>query len=276
MSDEKNTAIIKPPMEAMSVAGVTNQVALIQSVMKSVMQKDVHYGVIPGCGNKPTLFKPGAEKLLLTFRLRADYSVESKVETDTFIMYTIKCALYHINTGLAWGSGIGACNSKERKYKSNDPWDIQNTILKMGEKRSLTAAILNATAASDIFTQDIEDMPNSESGSPTPTPKTSKPHCLKCNTDEHVIQGKEEYGGGWLCYKKKGGCGYKWADEPEEEKDIPAGISKDNLILELSVIQGGMEIKMFKEFVVEAGIKKEKLKDCTVPELRKLYDLITD
>ena len=32
------------------------------------------------------------------------------------------------------------------------------TVLKMANKRSLVAAVLNATAASDIFTQDIEDM----------------------------------------------------------------------------------------------------------------------
>lgn len=34
------------------------------------------------------------------------------------------------------------------------------------------------------------------------------PHCGK----DTVIKGKEQYGGGWLCYKKKGGCGAKWPD----------------------------------------------------------------
>jgi hypothetical protein len=29
----------------------------------------------------------------------------------------------------------------------------------MAQKRALIAAILNATAASDVFTQDVEDMP---------------------------------------------------------------------------------------------------------------------
>lgn len=36
------------------------------------------------------------------------------------------------------------------------------------------------------------------------------PDCPKCGTNEHVIKGKEEYGGGWLCWKSKGGCGEKW------------------------------------------------------------------
>ena len=37
--------------------------------------------------------------------------------------------------------------------------DQYNTVLKMGNKRSLIAAVLNVTAASDIFTQDLEDLP---------------------------------------------------------------------------------------------------------------------
>ena len=42
---------------------------------------------------------------------------------------------------------------------NEDLADQYNTVLKMANKRSLVAAVLNSTAASDIFTQDIEDMP---------------------------------------------------------------------------------------------------------------------
>jgi hypothetical protein len=31
-----------------------------------------------------------------------------------------------------------------------------------------------------------------------------------------IIKGREEYGGGWLCFKKKGGCGAKFADGDRE------------------------------------------------------------
>jgi len=40
------------------------------------------------------------------------------------------------------------------------------------------------------------------------------PTCPKCNSTKGVIKGKEEYGGGWVCYAKKGGCGHKWHDAP--------------------------------------------------------------
>jgi hypothetical protein len=38
------------------------------------------------------------------------------------------------------------------------------------------------------------------------------PHCRK----ETIIKGKEEWGGGWLCFQKKGGCGAKWQDGAKE------------------------------------------------------------
>ena len=35
--------------------------------------------------------------------------------------------------------------------------------------------------------------------------------CPQCGT-EAIIKGKKEYGGGWLCFKKTGGCGAKFSD----------------------------------------------------------------
>ncbi len=44
------------------------------------------------------------------------------------------------------------------RIENDDLASQENTVLKMANKRSLIAATLNATACSDIFTQDIEDM----------------------------------------------------------------------------------------------------------------------
>ena len=35
--------------------------------------------------------------------------------------------------------------------------------------------------------------------------------CPECGS-EAIIKGKEEYGGGWICYRQKGGCGAKFPD----------------------------------------------------------------
>lgn len=44
------------------------------------------------------------------------------------------------------------------KVENDDTYTLANTILKMAQKRAHVAATLNATGASRIFTQDIEDM----------------------------------------------------------------------------------------------------------------------
>lgn len=54
--------------------------------------------------------------------------------------------------------GDQSIESQETGKKENeDPADQFNTVLKMGKKRAHVDAILTATAASDIFTQDIEE-----------------------------------------------------------------------------------------------------------------------
>ena len=54
------------------------------------------------------------------------------------------------------------------RIANEDLADQYNTVLKMANKRSLVAAVLNTTAASDIFTQDIEDMPAAQERDITP------------------------------------------------------------------------------------------------------------
>jgi hypothetical protein len=38
--------------------------------------------------------------------------------------------------------------------------------------------------------------------------------CPACGVVGAIIKGRPEYGGGWLCYKKKGGCGEQFATDP--------------------------------------------------------------
>jgi len=178
----------------LTAAQVRAQVNLIQEVMKSVMQDGQHYGVIPGAGSKPTLLKPGAEKLMLTFHLSPDPIVEDLSTPDSH-RYRVTCRICD-RDGHFLGAGLGEASSNEEKYKwraavcpeefdetpedrkrkkwkkgygggaaqavnqiRTEPADIANTILKMAKKRSLVDAALTVTGASDIFTQDIEDMP---------------------------------------------------------------------------------------------------------------------
>lgn len=166
------------------------QVNLIQEVMQAVMKKDTHYGTIPGC-KKPSLWKPGAEVLFATFRISVDPVVED-LSTSEEARFRVTARAH--NHGVSLGSAVGEASSDEEKYKwrqmvcqeeyddtpeyrrrtkwkdgRNGPYCVQqirtevadhrNTILKMAAKRAYVALALQVTAASDIFTQDIEDLP---------------------------------------------------------------------------------------------------------------------
>lgn len=61
----------------------------------------------------------------------------------------------------------------EGRVPNPDIADTYNTVLKMADKRALVAAVLNGTAASDVFTQDVEDGPTA-SGSPEPVVETRR------------------------------------------------------------------------------------------------------
>jgi hypothetical protein len=45
-----------------------------------------------------------------------------------------------------------------------------------------------------------------------------------------IIKGKEDYGGGWLCFVKKGGCGAKYGDEDKKILDQTGAISADKVM----------------------------------------------
>ena len=174
-------------------AEIKAQVNMIQEVMDAVMKDGHHYGVIPGTGGKPTLLKPGAEKLNLTFRISPRIVVEDLGGPDE-IRYRVLCKAYHIVSGDFLGDGIGEASSNEEKYKwrrsvvnaefdettedrrrdvykknrqgayvkvkqvRTNPADIANTVLKMAKKRAMIDMTLTVTAASDVFAQDYEDM----------------------------------------------------------------------------------------------------------------------
>ena len=78
--------------------------------------------------------------------------------------------------GTNFNDGDPAIEEQEQgKIANPDIADTYNTVLKMADKRALTAAVLNGTAASDVFTQDVEDSPQASGAeaavSPGPEPR---------------------------------------------------------------------------------------------------------
>ncbi len=147
------------PDFAASPDEVTRRTEMLRDYVKNHMTVGEDYGVIPG-GNKPTLFKPGAEKLNAVFGLSPMVEVSNRVEDwdNGFVAYEMKVTLLNKRTGGVEAEGIGSCNSRERRYKNQDAAGIANTVLKMAKKRALVDATLSATRASGMFTQDLEDI----------------------------------------------------------------------------------------------------------------------
>lgn len=91
--------------------------------IENVLKVNVDYGVTPGTSDKPSLKKPGAEKMASFFGLAPVFEDVSTVEDWTgeqhggepMFYYRQKCKLYRADRLIA--SADGSCNSWEKKYR---------------------------------------------------------------------------------------------------------------------------------------------------------------
>lgn len=186
----ENGLLLINTIDNQGVLSTLKKISEFQALMQATLKPGHDYDTIPGT-NKPTLLKPGAEKIGMMFGINPDYEFLDKVEDyqNDFFAYNIKCTLYR--NGQPVAQGVGSCNSKEKKYRfvnvkenevpfgvnkeeleaitdrygktkykmeNRDICSLVNTILKMAKKRAYIDATLQLAALSEIFTQDIEDM----------------------------------------------------------------------------------------------------------------------
>lgn len=80
------------------------------------------------------------------------------------------------------------------------------------------------------------------------------PHCGKAT----IIKGKAEFGGGWLCFGKKGGCGAKFQDGDQVIEGQPTGrVENDDVATVVNTI-----LKMAKKrAAVDAAISLARCSD---------------
>lgn len=225
MSDQSENSIITiTPNEhfitpVATLSAIKERYDLMKAFVSSVMTADSDYGIIPGT-DRPTLLKPGAEKLCTLFGFSVRFTLLDRVEDwmgqnhggEPFFYYRYKTEIYRGDRFIADAEGsansfepkyryrisdlvcpncgkstikkskfgdqewycyvkIGGCGSKfapdspqivnqHRGMVANpDPAELVNTLQKMSQKRSLIAAVLIASNASDYFSQDLEDFP---------------------------------------------------------------------------------------------------------------------
>lgn len=176
---ETTAMVVIDPERALADASARRQI--VDSMRtQNILRAGIDYGVIPG-SEKPTLLKPGAERLCSAFGLNPQFELINAVERrdpdNPLFHYQYRCRLIHIESGLEFATGIGSCNSMEAQHR----W------------------------------------------------RNAERTCPECGKTA-IIKGKPEYGGGWLCFKKMGGCGAKFAiDDPAITEQIVGKIPNDDV-----------------------------------------------
>lgn len=198
-SETLNPLSLIDEVDIKSVSNTLTKVKALQATLKSLLTENHDFGKIPGCGDKPTLLKPGAEKILMALGVTSSYELTEHTENFEglgFFAYTVKCTLIKGSQKIT--EGLGHANSKEKKwafewvyekdipegsnkellkkkkfetknggtfYKFEVDADANskaNTILKMAKKRAQIDAVLTVASLSEIFTQDFDDLPPEE------------------------------------------------------------------------------------------------------------------
>lgn len=193
MATQETTALVSlAPSFVVSADEIKARIEELQAFVRSYMITGEDYGTIPGT-QKPTLYKPGAEKLCDVYGFTKEFTVVEALEDwdRGRFAYTVKATLRSKRTNLLEAEGLGSCNSMEAKYRwlwvwddklpphldkaslaskrtkkgavqyrvpNDDPYSQVNTILKVAKKRALVDAVLSATRSSGLFTQDLEDL----------------------------------------------------------------------------------------------------------------------
>jgi len=87
-------------------------------------------------------------------------------------------------------------------------YEIQETNLAGGHKEYRVVCSLRSIQSQTLVGQGVGVCSTMETKYRFKGGSRKCPECGK----ETIIKGKAEYGGGWLCFAKKGGCGAKWPD----------------------------------------------------------------
>ena len=200
--------------EAITIEQLKWRQAQVHKLLTEVLKEglDDDYAKIPGT-KKYALLKPGAEKICNLFAFVPTIpKIEERWDGDDVTFRVTVCL--SSASGRLLGEGIGSASTRETKfawrkavcteeYEAAEPhqrrvkWfvddrsgeagtilqireipaDKENTILKIGKKRSLIDAVLTITGTSNLFTQDVEPDEAGADGQPAKTAvkKTAPP-----------------------------------------------------------------------------------------------------
>lgn len=151
---------------------------ILQQYVSGKMVQTIDYGVVPGTKSKPTLLKPGAEKLCRLFGLSTRFQLIESIQDFTgknhddepFFFYFYRCSVWHGELLIA--ECDASCNSWEKKYRHRESKPTcpkcQNQTIRKSEKEFYCWNKIGGCGArfalnfEGITSQSIGLIPNSE------------------------------------------------------------------------------------------------------------------
>lgn len=220
------------PVTRQDLETTKERISLLKQFVATQLKKDTDYGIIPGC-HAPSLYQPGAQKFARLFGLTVQKACTHR-EVDrenNFATFTYKATVFHARSGQLLAECEGSTNSQEKKWavrkvkgvlEVTPVCDVLNTLQKMAQKRAFVGAIIEACAASDFFTQDIDSpedaatlgMRSEPSRASVSIPQTVSAHSndesepMKCDCGNTMMVSKYNQAE-WYCNPKASGCGAK-------------------------------------------------------------------
>lgn len=142
-----------------------NNYSLVIGNFNDTLVRDVDFGKVPKA-TKPSLWKSGAEKILLGYGLYYDTQItDSYKDYKTGLFYYEVKATAYDQHGRVVRTGVGCCNTNESGFGSANSYNSANNALKKAKKRAVVDLALTLGGLSDAFTQDLEDDGNEKRAS---------------------------------------------------------------------------------------------------------------
>ena len=108
----------------MSLQELALRASMVSQIKQQIMKENIHWGKVPGCGDKPTLLKNGAELLCMAFKLASDTHADISDLGAGHREYTVTTTL--MSNGELVATGIGSCSTMESKYRYRGS-EMENT-----------------------------------------------------------------------------------------------------------------------------------------------------
>jgi len=147
------------PATIVTVGDVQSMLIAARDLMQNVMKEgiDNDYAKVPGCGPKPILLQPGADKLRMLFNLgvTCERTLLEVLDAGGFV------CVYKATVTTADGRVIGdleaAASHEEATFKNRDgSLAPLNTLIKRAQKRARVGAIAGISGVRDLFSTATE------------------------------------------------------------------------------------------------------------------------